>query len=183
MKVTIIGRGLIGGGLARLLEAAGHDVTTLGREGGDASEAEAAVLAVPGNAIEDAIGKVQGIEGKIVLDATNPLQGRPAGVDSLAQQVKSLTNGPVAKAFNANFGRLYDDVSRATMPPTAFYCGDDEAREVTERLTRDAGYDPVYAGGLENAGALEDFVVGVMLPVAMAGRGPFLYRIGGPEEL
>jgi hypothetical protein len=36
MKITTIGRGNIGGGLANLWEAAGHDVTRLGREGGDA---------------------------------------------------------------------------------------------------------------------------------------------------
>jgi 8-hydroxy-5-deazaflavin:NADPH oxidoreductase len=183
MKITIIGRGGVGAGLARLLEAAGHGVTTLGRDGGDASDADVVIVAVPGNAIEDAIGKVPGIEGKTVLDATNPLEGRPDGVDSLAQQVKSLTHGPVAKAFNANFERLYGDVSSAGNRPSALYCGDDEAREIAEQLTRDAGYEPVYAGGLENARALEDFVVGVMLPVLMAGRGPFFYRIGGAEEL
>jgi 8-hydroxy-5-deazaflavin:NADPH oxidoreductase len=129
------------------------------------------------------LAKVRGVEGKIVLDATNPLQGRPEGFDSLAEQVKSLTNGPVAKAFNANFGRLYDDIPRADNRPSAFYCGDEEAKDVAEQLIRDAGYEPVYAGGLDNARALEDFVVGVMLPVLMSGRGPFFYRIGGPEEL
>ena len=183
MKITIIGRGGVGAGLARLLEAAGHEVTTLGRDGGDASDADVVMVAVPGNAIEDAIGKVQGVEGKTVLDATNPLEGRPDGVDSLAQQVKSLTHGPVAKVFNANFERLYSDVSRTGNRPSALFCGDDEAREVAEQLTRDAGYEPVYAGGLENARALEDFVVGVMLPVLMAGQGPFFYRIGGAEDL
>ena len=66
-----------------------------------------------------------GVEGKTVLDATNPLEGRPDGIDSLAQQVKSLTHGPVAKAFNANFERLYSDVSRAGNRPSALYCGDD----------------------------------------------------------
>lgn len=94
----IIGRGSVGAGLAGLLETAGHEVTTLGREGGDASDTDVVMVAVPGNAIEEAIGKV-------------------------------------------------------------------------------------YAGGLENARALEDFVVGVMLPVLMAGRGPFFYRIGGADDL
>jgi predicted dinucleotide-binding enzyme len=37
MKITTIGKGNIGGGLARLWEKAGHEVTTLGHEGGDAS--------------------------------------------------------------------------------------------------------------------------------------------------
>ncbi len=180
MRITIIGRGGVGGGLSRLFEAAGHDVTALGRDGGDASEADVVVLAVPSDAIADAFEGVEGVKGKIVLDATNPLQGRPPGIESLAQQVKSLTGGPVAKAFNSNFERLYDDVATAEPRPSAFYCGDDEAREAAEQLIGDAGYEPIYAGGLENAGALEDFVVGVMLPALMAGRGPFFYRVGGP---
>ena len=40
MNITTIGKGNIGGGLARLWQQAGHNVTTLGREGGDASGAE-----------------------------------------------------------------------------------------------------------------------------------------------
>ena len=39
MRITVIGRGNVGGGLARRWEQAGHEVTTLGREGGDASDA------------------------------------------------------------------------------------------------------------------------------------------------
>src|ERR1051325_7069500 len=40
MNITTIGKGNIGSGLARLWEQAGHTVTTLGREGGDASNAD-----------------------------------------------------------------------------------------------------------------------------------------------
>ena len=36
MRITTIGRGSIGGTLARLWTAAGHQVTALGRDGGDA---------------------------------------------------------------------------------------------------------------------------------------------------
>jgi predicted dinucleotide-binding enzyme len=39
MNITTNGRGNIGGGLARLREQAGHNVTALGRDGGDASDA------------------------------------------------------------------------------------------------------------------------------------------------
>jgi predicted dinucleotide-binding enzyme len=48
MKITTIGRGNIGGGLARLWEQAGHTVATLGREGDDASDADVVLVAVPG---------------------------------------------------------------------------------------------------------------------------------------
>ncbi|WP_251021203.1 hypothetical protein [Streptomyces sp. ISL-98] len=49
-----MGRGHVGGGLARLWQRAGHNVTALGRDGGDASDAEVIVVAVPSDAIADA---------------------------------------------------------------------------------------------------------------------------------
>ena len=35
MRITVLGRGNLGGGLADLWERAGHQVTRLGRDGGD----------------------------------------------------------------------------------------------------------------------------------------------------
>jgi 8-hydroxy-5-deazaflavin:NADPH oxidoreductase len=51
MKVAVVGRGNVGGGLADLWERAGHEVTRIGREGVDVSDAEAVVVAVPGGAV------------------------------------------------------------------------------------------------------------------------------------
>jgi predicted dinucleotide-binding enzyme len=42
--------------------------------------------------------------------------------------------------------------------PSNLYAADEEARAVTEKLSRDAGYEPVYIGGLEQARASEDFL-------------------------
>ena len=50
MNITVIGRGNVGGGLARRWEKAGHAVTELGRDGGDAADADAVLLAVPSSA-------------------------------------------------------------------------------------------------------------------------------------
>lgn len=35
MKIAVIGRGNVGGGLAGLWERAGHEVSTFGRDGGE----------------------------------------------------------------------------------------------------------------------------------------------------
>jgi predicted dinucleotide-binding enzyme len=183
MKVAIIGRGTVGSGLAGLWQRAGHEVQTFGKDGGDVSDADVLVLAVPGEAVADALRTVSGTEGKVLVDATNPLSGRPEGIESLAAQAKSLTNGPVAKALNANFAALYDSIPATGPKPSCFFCADDEARGITEELIEAAGYEPVYAGGLENAGGLEDFVGKVMLPALMSGRGPFFYRVGGADGL
>jgi 8-hydroxy-5-deazaflavin:NADPH oxidoreductase len=161
---------------------AGHDVVEMGRQGGDASGSDAALLAVPQAAIANALDSVSGLDGVPVIDAINVVRGgRPEGFESLAEYVKSLTRGPVAKAFNANFARLYDRIGEARATPSMVYAADDEAREVTERLIRDAGFEPVFAGGLENARAVEDFL-GVIFAVA-GQSGPFFYRIAKPEDL
>ena len=55
MKIAVVGRGNVGGGLADLWEKAGHEVTRIGREGEDASNAEAVVVAVPGGAVAEAL--------------------------------------------------------------------------------------------------------------------------------
>ena len=82
MNITTIGKGNIGGGLAKLWENAGHNVTMLGSEGGDASDADVVLVAVPSGAIADALAKVSGIEGKSTIDATNAFAGRNEQYDS-----------------------------------------------------------------------------------------------------
>jgi predicted dinucleotide-binding enzyme len=178
MNITTIGRGNIGGGLGRLWEQAGHTVTALGRDGGDASGADVVLVAVPSGSISDALATVTGLEGKIAIDAANAFAGRNEQYESFAHEVKAHTNGPVAKAFNANFAALYDQVGEQRVRPGCLYAADPEAREVTEQLIRDAGYDPVSVGGLENARALEDFVPGLF-----ANIGRVFYRFAPPGEL
>jgi predicted dinucleotide-binding enzyme len=178
MNITTIGKGNIGGGLARLWERAGHNVTTIGRDGGDASDADVVLVAVPSGSISDALRNVSGLEGKVAIDAANAFAGRNEQYESFAHEVKAHTNGPVAKAFNANFGTLYDRIAEQRVRPGCLYAADEEAREVTEQLIRDAGYDPVSVGGIENARALEDFVPGVLAKI-----GQVFYRFAPPGEL
>ena len=182
MRITTIGRGNVGGGLGDLWRRAGHEVVQMGREGGDASGSDAVLLAVPQKAIADALASVNGLADVPVIDAINAVRGpRPEGFESLAEYVKSLTGGPVAKAFNANFATLYDRIEEARATPSMVYAADDDARAVTEQLIRDAGFDPVFAGGLESARAVEDFL-GVIFAVA-GQSGPFFYRIAPPDKL
>ena len=166
MNITIIGRGNVGGGLGRLWQEAGHTVNPLGREGGDGSDADVVVVAVPSGAIADALGKVTGIEGKVTIDATNAYGGRNEQFES----------------FNVNFAMLYDEIAKQRERPSNLYAAEDGAREVTEQLIRDAGFDPVSVGGLEQARALEDHLA-LVFAVNQAGLGPFFYRIAKPGEL
>ncbi|HUJ54381.1 MAG TPA: hypothetical protein VLW49_00135 [Gaiellaceae bacterium] len=182
MKITVIGRGNVGGGLAQRWRAAGHDVQELGRDGGDASNADVLLVAVPSTAIAEALGKVSGIEGKPAIDATNAFRGRDEGFESLAHEVRSIVGGPTAKSFNLNFAAVYDEIDAQRVRPSNIYAADDEAREVTERLIRDAGYDPVYAGGLDQARLLED-ALALLFAVNQAGMGAHFYRFAPPGQL
>jgi predicted dinucleotide-binding enzyme len=64
MRITTVGRGTVGGGLAGRWRNAGHEVTELGPDGGDASDADAVLVAVPSGAIDDALSRVTGLEGR-----------------------------------------------------------------------------------------------------------------------
>jgi predicted dinucleotide-binding enzyme len=178
MNITTVGRGNIGGGLARLWEQAGHTVTTLGSDGGDASGADVVLVAVPSDSVSDALAKVTGLEGKTAIDTANAFKGRNEQYESFAHEVKAHTNGPVAKAFNAKVAVLYDQIGEQRVQPSCLYAAEDDAREVTEQLIRDAGYEPVSVGGIENARALEDFVPGLLGKI-----GRVFYRFAPPGEL
>jgi predicted dinucleotide-binding enzyme len=183
MKIAVIGRGNVGGGLADLWERTGHELKRIGREGGDVSDAEVVLVAVPGGAIADALDNVGGLEGKMVIDATNLVGVEPPeGFSSNAEYVKSRTNGPTAKSFNANFAALYDRIGEAGSRPSSLWTGDEKARQVVEQLTRDAGYEPVYAGPLENAAAQENFIK-LIFGISRGGLGPFVYRMAPPDQL
>jgi predicted dinucleotide-binding enzyme len=183
MRVTCVGRGKVGGGLGDLWERAGHEVTRLGRAGGDVSEAAVVLLAVPGGSVTDVMDTLTGWQGQTVVDATNLMGVRPPeGFASNAEFVKSRTGGPTVKSFNANFMVLLGRIGEARARPGNVWCGDEEGRQVVEQLIRDAGYDPLYAGGLDKAATLESFAT-LLIGMAQAGLGPIFYRMGPPEQL
>jgi predicted dinucleotide-binding enzyme len=183
MRIAVIGRGNVGGGLADLWERAGHEVTRIGRDGGDVSDAEAVLLAVPGRALAEVLDTVGGLEGRTVVDATNLVGADPPeGFASNAEYVKSRTGGPTAKAFNLNFAALYDRLGEPDRRPGNLWCGDDEARETVERLCADAGFEPVHAGGLENAAA-QEAALQLIFAVSRSGMGPYFYRFAPPDRL
>ena len=182
MRITVIGRGNLGGGLATLWEAAGHDVTRLGREGGDVADADVVLVAVPGDTVAAALDGVTGIGGKTVIDATNRYGVEPpTGFASNAEYVKSRVAGPTAKSFNINYASLFPRLREARVRPGNLWCGDAEVREVVEQLNRDAGYDPIHVGPLDRAAAQEALVTTVF--DIGQGIGEFVYRMVPIEEL
>jgi 8-hydroxy-5-deazaflavin:NADPH oxidoreductase len=181
MNIAVVGRGNVGGGLAERWERAGHEVTRIGRDGGDVGDADAVLLAVPGGAVADAFETINGWDGKTVVDATNLVGVQPPdGFASNAEFIKSKTNGPTAKSFNLNFARLYDRLDSASTRPSNVWSGDEEAREVVEQLIRDAGYEPIYAGGMDNT-ARQESAIGLFFGLSQA-NDPFFYRMAPPDR-
>lgn len=183
MKITTIGKGNIGGTLARLWSAAGHEVTQLGRTGGDATGADVVLLAVPYAAVPAALDAVQGLEGKTVIDATNRPRGEqpPAGYASAAEYVKSKTGAPTVKAFNLNFANLFDQATAEPVPPDNLWVGDDDARAKIEQLSSDIGMRAVNGGPLERAATQEAFAYMLISAVQDIGAGLLFYRFTAPE--
>jgi 8-hydroxy-5-deazaflavin:NADPH oxidoreductase len=183
MQIAVVGKGNVGGGLAGLWERAGHTVARIGKEGGDVSSAEVVLIAVPGPAIAQALDGVTGLDGKTVIDATNLIGAAPPeGFASNAEYVKSRTGGPTAKSFNLNFATLYGRLGEARAKPGNIWCGDEEARAVVEQLIGDAGYEPLHAGGLENASVSEAFLR-MIFAINQSGLGPFVYRMAPLDQL
>ncbi len=186
MKVTTIGRGEIGGTLGRLWSSAGHEVTELGHDGGDAGDAEVVLLAVPGPVLSEALAGVTGLQGKVILDATNRIGSEtppPAGFDSVAEYVKETTGaGSVAKVFQLNYGAILDRAAAAERRPSNLWVGDEGARGAVEQLSADIGMEAAHGGPLERAAVAEAFTE-IFISVRQQAGAPIFYRFATPESL
>jgi predicted dinucleotide-binding enzyme len=188
MRIGIIGAGKVGGGLGKLWVRAGHQVFFSSRHpsrlkvlieeaGSGAYSGTVADAAFFGDLIlfspnfwgvDDALEAAGPLEGKTVVDVTNPLEWNPNGrmVRSLPRSTtaceelaKKLPDAHVVKAFStipASFiphafyrpGRLQRLV--------VFYCGDHRLSKVAvHRLIADSGFVGLDAGPLRLARELE----------------------------
>ncbi len=135
-------------------------------------EADVIAVALPWQVVEVTLASLGALDGRIVLDATNPLAGdlsvmvpeAGSGAEQVAQWAKGAR---VVKAFNTIGAALFGD-SDFDM----FYCGDDEDAKYTVRsLIEDTTMSPVDAGPLKNARYLEQ-IAGLWVDLAVKGRIP-----------
>ncbi len=141
------------------------------------------VLALPWPAVEDALRSLGPLTGKILLDATNPVDRDlnvikpPAG--SAGLQVAQWAEGAhVVKAFNTIGAFLYGNEAF-----DGFYCGDDPAAlETVRQLIADTKLKPVFVGPLKNAGYLEQ-IAGLWIDLALNRRieGAFGFNLVKPQ--
>jgi predicted dinucleotide-binding enzyme len=181
MRIAIIGAGMIGGTMARLLTRVGHEVAISNQKGPDAihdllAEANGAhwapteeaarwgeivLLAVPFRTPE-ALPSADAVAGKIVIDAMNPYAADGGFIDlgdstSSEETALRLPGARIVKAFNTIFFRHLATEGRTDLPEgdrrAIFIAGDDQdAKRVVADLIRQLGFAPVDTGALRDGG-------------------------------
>ncbi|HUR51828.1 MAG TPA: NAD(P)-binding domain-containing protein [Mycobacteriales bacterium] len=172
MRIGVLGAGQVGQALAAGWARHGHE-TRLANRGGEAGGtyadvaqwAEVCALAVQGHAAVDVVTAVADeLEGKVLVDATNPLDtssGRAElfvrGDDSLGEQLqRAAPRARVVKALNTVNNSLMVDPDLPGGPPTMFLAGDDEAaKALVTQLLHETGWDTADLGGIECSRELE----------------------------
>ncbi|MFD3999028.1 NADPH-dependent F420 reductase [Streptomyces sp. NPDC058583] len=132
------------------------------------TDADVVVFAVWLDAMSELIPQVARlVEGKVVVDLSNPI-----AFDKDGQVVRSLPDGESAgsvaaallpknahyvKAFRTLGAEVLAASANRTPRRAALFCatGDESTAATAERLIRRAGFDPVKAGGLADAGRIE----------------------------
>jgi predicted dinucleotide-binding enzyme len=122
------------------------------------------VLSVPWTQAADALKSAGSLEGKVLIDCTNPLKSDLSGLvlghtTSAAEEVAKMSPGSkVVKAFNTTFASVMHSPSRmfGSQRATGFYCGDDSsAKTIVSGLIRETGLEPLDVGPLMCARYLE----------------------------
>jgi predicted dinucleotide-binding enzyme len=113
-------------------------------------------------------------DGKVIIDATNPISESTEPFISAAEAITAWTgNGDVVKAFNTTgVGNLTNPEYNGKAIET-FICGNDmESKKVVTILAADLGFKVVDIGGLENAVMLENLAKLWVTMAYILGKGP-----------
>lgn len=193
MDIGILGAGNVGGALAKLAISAGHRVCIGQRVAGPlangleavtmtaaAAHGDIVVIALPFVACAEALPPLQELlAGKIVVDATNPLNTDWSPLllgqeNSAAEEIaRLLPASRIVKCFNTVFADAMTP-ERLKRPSgariTAFVSGDDDsAAEAVAAMAQSFGFAALRVGGLAHARELEAIA---HLNIAIAvGRG------------
>ncbi|TMQ57590.1 MAG: transmembrane reductase oxidoreductase [Candidatus Eisenbacteria bacterium] len=145
-----------------------------------AQEADAVLLAVHWSRIDDVLNQAGDLSGKVIVTCSLPMNDddtelvvahTSSGAETLA---KRLPKARVVSAFNTVpsevlFG-VYEARRKASRPGLV-YCGDDRSgKNLTAKMIRDVGFDPVDAGPLRIARYTEPFAL-LVAQLAYEGKG------------
>jgi predicted dinucleotide-binding enzyme len=182
MTIGFIGLGHVGKALAAKSVQAGNRVILSNRSGpgaltgyvdalgplatvgtvAEAAQAEVVFLAVPWASIGQALHGLPNWEGRIVVDATNPILADGTFVD-LGDKTSSelvaaqLPGARVVKAFNSLFAAwMADEPAQPAGKRVVFVSGDEaDAKHTVKELIAAMGFAPIDLGGLVEGGRLQ----------------------------
>lgn len=178
MKLAIIGAGNVGGSLGKRFQDIGHNVKWGVPNSADAKyaqldasdvgtvvrDAAVVILAVPWTAAERAVKSLGSLDGKILVDVTNPVAADFSGLVELpgTSGAEKIAGGApqarVVKAFNTVGNNVMDDPAFGTNRASMLVAGDDSgAKSVVMNLASEIGFEPTDAGPLNMARYLEAF--------------------------
>jgi len=199
LKIAILGTGGVASALGSRFGAAGHRVVygsrtpesekvqlLLAKSGAEAAAAlpreaiagaDAILFAVPWPVAEGTLRQLGDLEGRTLIDCTNPLLSDLSGIElghsiSAGEQIAAWSPGAkVVKAFNTVSVKVMLNPQFGDHRATMFYCGDDAAAKLAVReLIEAIGFEPVDAGGLASSRYLEPLA---MLYIHLAFRHGF----------
>ena len=208
-EIGSLGSGDVGKSFARAFAAVGHDVMIgsrspeklhdfaagLGERGHVGTFAATAgfgdilVLATLGTGTEEAVrlageGK---FDGKVVIDATNPLDfsgGMPPKLfvghtDSLGERVqRQIPNARVVKAFNTVGNAFFYKPSFPGGPPDMFLAGNDaDAKKIVLQICEAFGWGVIDLGGIESSRYLEAMCMAWVIHGALSGSWNHAFKM------
>ncbi len=183
MNITLIGAGNMGSAFVKQLTRAGHAVRITARDlakaqtlaaahpGATAAAAKEALagsdVVIVATGYADAVPALRSLgslDGKVVIDITNPLTADYMGLTlghstSAAEEIaKALPGAEVVKAFNTLFAQVLADgpgFADGQVAPVFVASDSDRAKQTAKALAESLGFAVIDAGGLKNARYLE----------------------------
>ncbi len=194
MRITILGAGNIGLAAGTKWKSKGHEITFGVRDPQSQkawnainigakvlpfqeamTDAEVVLIALPFAAADDVIKSIDvEWEGKVIIDATNPISVSTEPFESACEAITAWTgNGDVVKAFNTTgVGNLINPIYDGK-PIETFICGDDQTtKDVVKQLAEELGFSVSDIGGSENAVMLENLAKLWLTMAYKLGKGP-----------
>jgi 8-hydroxy-5-deazaflavin:NADPH oxidoreductase len=198
MLITIIGTGRMARAIAIRALAGGNRVAFMGRDAFKSSQlatelhasaipwnsrdlpGEMVVLALPYSAALSIAAEFKpALQGKVVVDITNPLNATYDGLttpadSSAAEEIQKVLLGTasVVKAFNTTFARTLMTGQAGGEPLDMFVAGDDEAaKAMVMNMAAGGGMHPLDVGPLARARGLEQFGLFTIMLQGTLGLG------------
>jgi predicted dinucleotide-binding enzyme len=204
--IAIIGTGSVGSALGPRLAGLGERIVygsrtpedervqaLVTRTGANASaldqsaaarECDTLLLAVPWTAVESLLPALGSLDGKLIIDVTNPLRVRD-GVEAAipvpgsgGEVVQSLAPGArVVKAFNTIYYTVMAVPATAGGPVSVLISGDDAAAKArVASLASGLGFEPIDVGALRTARYTEAMAL-LLVSRLVSGQRPFDFQL------